>query len=126
MSSYFAKACNCAAGLTAGGETLAKMPLKEFLGYFCKAMYRAKLVCVFNGLVGINPLVCPDGLWPALAMAGKQAKTISDAELRRLLRLVCPGRYAARDRGMGLLSIKAGPRGPAKPRPSHGLWLSAA
>jgi integrase len=43
-------------------------------------------------------------------MAGKQAKTISDTELRRLLRLVRRGRYAARDRVMVLLSVKAGLR----------------
>jgi integrase len=43
-------------------------------------------------------------------MAGKQAKTLSDTELRRLLRLVRKGRYAARDRVMVLLSVKAGLR----------------
>jgi integrase len=43
-------------------------------------------------------------------MAGKQAKTISDPELRRLLRLVRHSRYPARDRAMLLLSVKAGLR----------------
>ena len=43
-------------------------------------------------------------------MAGKQAKIISDAELRRLLGLIHRGRYAARDRVMVLLSVKAGLR----------------
>lgn len=43
-------------------------------------------------------------------MAGKQAKTISDADLRRLLRLVARNRYPRRDRVMVLLSAKAGLR----------------
>lgn len=43
-------------------------------------------------------------------MAGKQAKTLSDTELNRLLRLVKRGRYPARDRAMVLLSVKAGLR----------------
>lgn len=43
-------------------------------------------------------------------MAGKQAKTISDAELRRLLGFVRRGRYPARDRVIVLLSAKAGLR----------------
>jgi len=38
-------------------------------------------------------------------MAGKQAKTISDLELRRVLRLVRKGRYGPRDRVMVLLSV---------------------
>jgi hypothetical protein len=50
-----------------GGETLAKIPSKEFCGYFCKAMYRAKLALFFNGLEPRNPLVWLAGLWPALA-----------------------------------------------------------
>lgn len=43
-------------------------------------------------------------------MAGKQAKIISDTELRRLLRLAGQGRYPLRDRAMVLLSVKAGLR----------------
>ena len=43
-------------------------------------------------------------------MAGKQAKTITDADLNRLLRLVRRNRYPARDRVMLLLSVKAGLR----------------
>lgn len=43
-------------------------------------------------------------------MAGKQAKIISDTDLRRLVRLVRHGRYAARDAVMVLLSVKAGLR----------------
>ena len=43
-------------------------------------------------------------------MAGKQAKIISDRELRGLLRLVRKGRYSARDKVMVLLSVKAGLR----------------
>lgn len=45
-------------------------------------------------------------------MAGKQAKIISDRELRGLLRLVRKGRYSARDKVMVLLSVKAGLREP--------------
>ena len=43
-------------------------------------------------------------------MAGKQAKIVTDGELRRLLRLVRRHRYPARDRVMVLLSAKAGLR----------------
>ena len=43
-------------------------------------------------------------------MAGKQAKTLTDADLTRLLRLVRHNRYPARDRAMILLSVKAGLR----------------
>jgi integrase/recombinase XerD len=43
-------------------------------------------------------------------MAGKQAKIISDAELRRLLRLTRKSRYGVRDQVMLLLSVKAGLR----------------
>jgi integrase/recombinase XerD len=43
-------------------------------------------------------------------MAGKQAKVVSDTDVRRLLRLVRNSRYPERDRVMLLLSIKAGLR----------------
>lgn len=43
-------------------------------------------------------------------MAGKQAKTLTDTELRKLLRLARHGRYPKRDRAMVLLSVKAGLR----------------
>ncbi len=43
-------------------------------------------------------------------MAGKQAKTITDGDLARLLRIVRRGRYPARDRVIVLLSAKAGLR----------------
>jgi len=43
-------------------------------------------------------------------MAGKQAKPLTDAELRRVLKLARRGRYPARDRAMILLSAKAGLR----------------
>jgi len=45
-----------------------------------------------------------------MRMAGKQAKTLTDAETGRLLRLVGKTRYPARDRVMVLLSVKAGLR----------------
>jgi integrase len=43
-------------------------------------------------------------------MAGKQAKIISDRELRRVLGQLRKGRYPTRDRVMVLLSVKAGLR----------------
>lgn len=43
-------------------------------------------------------------------MAGKQAKTLTDANLKRLLAQVTASRYPERDRVMILLSIKAGLR----------------
>src|SRR5262245_61307830 len=43
-------------------------------------------------------------------MAGKQAKIVSDVDVRRLLRLIRKSRYPERDRVMVLLSIKAGLR----------------
>lgn len=43
-------------------------------------------------------------------MAGKQAKTISDTELKRILNLARRTRNPARDRVMVLLSVKAGLR----------------
>lgn len=43
-------------------------------------------------------------------MSGKQAKIISDGDLRRLLRLAGGGRYPHRDKAMLLLSAKAGLR----------------
>ncbi len=43
-------------------------------------------------------------------MSGKQAKIISDGDLRRILRLAGGGRYPERDRAMLLLSVKAGLR----------------
>ena len=43
-------------------------------------------------------------------MAGKQAKTLSDADLRKLVRLARRGRYPERDLVTVLLSVKAGLR----------------
>lgn len=45
-----------------------------------------------------------------MAMAGKQAKTLCDADLKRVLACVRQKRYAARDRVIVLLSVKAGLR----------------
>ena len=43
-------------------------------------------------------------------MAGKQAKTLSNNDLNRILRRARQGRYPERDRAMILLSVKAGLR----------------
>src|SRR5713226_8677031 len=43
-------------------------------------------------------------------MAGKQARPLSEVDLRRLLRLARQTRYPERDRAIVLLSVKAGLR----------------
>src|SRR4051812_3783483 len=48
--------------------------------------------------------------WPDWPMPGKQAKIISDRELRSVLKQLRSGRYPKRDRVMVLLSVKAGLR----------------